>query len=240
MKPVKTLTLVLLALVALVGAALPTAAQDVLPVPYAPGDARLNAAAPYAPASGARLNRTTSLVWYNVGADQYTVVFKNLATGFKQNSTTIEAESCGPTYCNWNPTEYGIFQLLQNGATYSWQVVAMKDGDKTKSSSRIVIVDRAVAPTLLSMPDGGYYVPGDIMQWTTDPANTSYQVHIKDKTTGQKVAVVQLDSAMCPFICAINPTSHMSAIAGHEYKWWVKAFGIEMSARSEKRSFSVD
>lgn len=241
MKPVKNVIVAALALMMLIAAVLPAAAQDALPVPSAPGEARINPTSPVAPASGARLNRNTALVWYNVGADQYQVVFKNLATGIKQGGTLIDpAESCEPGLCSWNPTEYGIFQLLQNGATYSWQVIALKDGDKSKSGTSIVVVDRAVAPTLLSMPDGGYYVSGDIMQWTTNPANTAYQVHVKDKTTGQKVLMLQLDSGACPFICAINPTSYFSMFKEHEYKWWVKAIGIETSVRSEKRSFSVD
>ncbi|MBK9125438.1 MAG: hypothetical protein IPM16_20265 [Chloroflexi bacterium] len=244
-----TLSLIRLTLLAMFTLAIGTmgrvalAQDDVLPVP----DAGVRAVTPeiITPAAGTHVNRHSVLTWNRVGAMTYDVKIKDLTTGQTYKSFAgIENNICNAMTCQYSLYDAGMLDDLVDGRQYKWKVIAyVKVGqygsEAVKGGARTFYADRVNTPQLVNIADGATIGYADNLTWIHHPANVSYVLYVKDKSNGATVLQMSVDGSHCAgSLCSINfhayrPLQNQPA----QMKWFVKAFGINATAKSQSRTF---
>jgi hypothetical protein len=192
------------------------------------------------PADGTTVNTHAPLFgWTGANADEVKVTVKDPAgvKVFKQKYNA--GEVCTGNACQVSPGATDNLSL-ENGAGYTWKVVASNELAKVKSDKATFTVDFPGAPVLTSPAAGADVSSTPTLEWQEVAAATQYKVVITRVSDGTKVKTDWLSSAT---ICGSGTCSYTvsSPLQTGEHTWRVTARqeSIPNKSKSEKRAFNV-
>lgn len=237
--------------------AVPSFAQETLPLPAAPeGTAQVKdiiviviplAAQPVNPVNNGDLAFNQPFLWTSTGADDYVIKVTVKETGAK--FTYKPPFSCSGSTCVAVPGDhtFAMFNKLRDGQHIVWQVIS-KFGDSSLKSEKATATVNEVARVTLTSPANGAAIAFDsfkTLSWEGhNSVNNSYQVTIKDMTLGIVVYARLHKSvgAQCWTTCTFDVYNvYDSFTKGHTYQWTATAIGTTgEKVRSAKATFTLN
>lgn len=215
---------------------------DPLPVPHAPKDGPIVIIPPVnllSPPAGVVLNQTAVLTWSNVVLPQkYVIKFVIAETG-QTLRFNVPLESCGGAgFCTLPISETPLFDMLSDGDSFTWRVIAKHAFGSTKSAANMNIADTVSAPDSLLPIHGASLNPAANLTWDNDAANASYTLVVKHIASGERVIKHKLRADVCAAACSVDVFEMTDFVEGHGYQWFVKAKGYNGDkAKSAKQTF---
>lgn len=178
---------------------------------------------------------------------QVNIVQANKKSVVILRETVTEASICASNVCTYS-VPGSAQNLLKDDFEYIWYVVSSNSTGTSKSVERKFKADFPGAPVLVSPATGDQFnAPADIaLVWNDNPSVTTYNIRVKDMTTG-KFAINQTvnraargvvcDSGTCTF--TPEPTEYSKFVDNRNYQWWVVASNDFGTSTSEKRTFKA-
>jgi hypothetical protein len=241
--------------------AVPSLAQETLPLPAAPegaADAEVDtrdiiviivplAAQPISPVNNGDLAFNQPFLWTSTGADNYVIKVTVKETGAK--FTYKPPFSCTGSTCVsvLGDHTFAMFEKLHDGQHIVWQVIS-KFGDSSLKSEKATATINEVAQVTPSSPVNGSMIAFDSFKTLTweghNSVNNSYQVTVKDTTAGIVVYARLYKNVYndCYTSCSVEiPDVYDTFTKGHDYQWTVTAIGATgEKVRSAKASFTLN
>jgi hypothetical protein len=241
--------------------AVPSLAQETLPLPAAPegmAEAEVDtrdiiviivplAAQPVHPVNNGDLAFNQPFVWTSTDADEYVIKVTVKETGAK--FTYKPPFSCSGSTCVsvLGDHTFAMFNKLRDGQHIVWQVIS-KFGDSSFKSEKATATINEVAQVTPSSPASGSTIAFDSFEALTweghNSVNNNYQVTVKDMTLGIVVyaRLYKSVSAQCWTSCTFDvPYVYDSFTKGHTYQWTVTAIGVTgEKVKSTKATFTLN
>ena len=237
--------------------AVPTFAQETLPLPAAPESTTQTddliivlipmAAQPVNPINNGDLALNQPFLWTSTGADEYVVKITVKETGEKL--TYKPPFSCSGNTCVAVTDEhtFAMFDKLRDGQHIVWRVISQFGETKLKSEKATATVNEVVQ-VMPSSPANGSAITLDSFKTLTweghHSVNNNYQVAVKDMTLGVVVYARLYKSVYsnCYTTCSFEVYNvYDSFTQGHTYQWTVTAISSSgEKVKSVKATFTLN
>jgi hypothetical protein len=190
---------------------------------------------PTAP-SGYITDSTPTFTWPVVsGAASYTLSVTDKTTSTTAFTTTVKNTACTTTTCSYTPTT-----PLTINHNYQWRMLATNLSGTSGAYSSYLTFSLTVPPVpVLKLPVDIIDDTTPTFTWAVARTATSYNLVVRDGTSGTTVINVNLKSTSCTSTtCSYTHATALSV--GKTYKWKVLAANaLGKSAYSSEMSFLI-